>query len=536
MNLLNKNILELLSVDPETHMISFMDRRITIDDTLSGGLLRKELIQVFGEYGAKNVLSRYGYAQGWRTAQMLKETSPELFHGAHGGAHLHMLYGHVFTTFLIQTDGLNGKPLIHSKLEHSYEAEQHITHFGFSEEAICWTLTGFASGYESFKNDREVYFVETKCKGKGDPYCEIEGRFREEWSKETLQEMLPFYGMASTNDLLSELTNRIHNTEKKLKDTKNELANIQLQKKCSKGIVVRSKGMQDILHLAHRAAKVNTSILITGDSGVGKEVLARYIHNSSPRSNKPFIAVNCGAFTETLLETELFGHKKGAFTGADRDHKGLFEEAEGGTLFLDEIGETSLSMQVKLLRVIQEREIKRVGENITRKINVRIISATNKDLEQEAKKANFRKDLFYRLNVITLNIPNLSERTADILPLAHCFLKHASDEMNNDVTGISPSAAKILLGYSWPGNVRELQNVIHRAVALCETVMIGDDDLPSELKREHSISPKSLALKDIEKEHIRKILSINDGDKTKTAKELEIGIATLYRKINEYKL
>ncbi|ADD68347.1 sigma54 specific transcriptional regulator, Fis family [Denitrovibrio acetiphilus DSM 12809] len=535
MNLGNRNISELLKVNPETKIITFLDRRVLIDDSISQGLLRKELIQIFGKYGAKNVLTRYGYAHGWRTAEMLKKESPDLFYGSHGGAYLHMLYGIVFTTRLEQTDGMGDAPLIHSKLEYSYEAEQHILHFGVADEPICWTLTGFASGYESFKNSRDVYFIETKCVGKGDDYCEIEGRFAEKWGDD-LTEHLPFYGMASTNDILQELSSQIHFSEKKLIETKNKLKNLELKKNCSGGMVVRSKKMQEVTDLAHRAARVNTTILICGESGVGKEVLARYIHSKSPDSDKPFVAVNCGAFSESLLESELFGHAKGSFTGAEKEHKGLFEEAEGGTLFLDEIGETSKNMQVKLLRVIQEKEIRRVGENQPRKINLRIISATNKNLEKEVQEGNFRKDLFYRLNVINIKIPPLCQRTEDILPLAHCFIKSAAEEMNVQVTGIAPSASEALLRYNWPGNVRELHNVIHRAAALADSSMIEENDLPPELLTSCSAPSTPISLAEMEKEHIRNCLIINNGDKKRTAQTLNIGIATLYRKIKEYQL
>ncbi|WP_217907626.1 sigma-54-dependent Fis family transcriptional regulator [Desulfosediminicola ganghwensis] len=527
---------DLLKVDSETKIISFLDQRVLIGDSISRGLLRKELIQVFGEYGAKNVLTRYGYAHGWRTAEMLKSKSPKLFHATKGGAHLHMLYGLVFTTAISETDGESDQPLIHSRLEHSYEAEQHLMHFGVADEAVCWTLTGFASGYESFKRQKDVYFLETKCIGKGDEYCEMEGRYAEKWGS-TLQTQLPFYGMASTNDILEELTSRIRDTEQQLKKTRHSLEHLERKRTFLEGMVVRSKAMQDVVDLASRTARVNSPVLITGESGVGKEVLARYIHNTSCGGNKPFIAVNCGAFSETLLESELFGYTKGAFTGAERDHKGVFEEAEGGTLFLDEIGETSLKMQVKLLRVLQEKEIRRIGENGARKVKVRIISATNKVLTDEIKGGNFRQDLYYRLRVIELTIPSLRKRAADILPLAHCFLKEAAHEMQSVATGFSSAAAESLLQYNWPGNVRELQNVIYRAAALCDRGMITRADLPVELRQaedSYTGSEGCRTLRQLEKDHIKRTLELAGGDKREAAKLLGIGLATLYRKLKAH--
>ncbi|QAR33892.1 AAA family ATPase [Geovibrio thiophilus] len=538
MDILNMRINDLLKVDPDSKVIYFMNQRVLIDDSISKGLLRKELIQIFGKYGAKNVLTRYGYAHGWRTAEILKNKFPKLLNSASGGAHLHILFGLFITTMIEQTDGSGDEPLIHSIIKSSHEAEQHLLHFGRSDEPVCWTLTGFASGYESFKHGRDVYFIETKCVGKGDAYCEIEGRFADKWG-DALKEQLPFYGMDSINDIMNELTDRICSTEKKLKKTQMHLQNLELKKHAVEGMVIRSKKMQDIVNLAERTAKVCSPVLIVGDSGAGKEVLARYIHNSSSCAACPFIAVNCGAFTDSLLESELFGHAKGAFTGADREHKGLFEEAEGGTLFLDEIGETSPSMQVKLLRVLQEKEIRRLGENKPRKINVRIISATNRCLETEIKNGSFRKDLYYRLRVIELNIPPLRARTEDILPLAHFFLKQASAEMKTDVTGFSPAAAEVLLNYDWPGNVRELQNAVQRAAALCESRLIGASDLPPEINAADAGGYENSSfrtLEDMERAAVEKTLVHVKGNRKLAADRLGIGVATLYRKLKQYGL
>lgn len=529
---------DLLQVDSETKILSCFGQRVIVADVISRGLLRKELIQIFGTYGAKNVLTRYGYAHGWRTAEMLKTQNPALFNATNGGAYLHRLYGLVFTTSITESDSDENAPLISSKLKHSYEAEQHLLHLGKSQEAICWTLTGFASGYESFKRQKDVYFLERKCTGMGDDYCEIEGRYADQWG-DILKDQLPFYGMASTNDILMELSNQLISTEEKLARTKHQLSTLENHAKTFHGMLVRSQAMQQIVNLGYRVAKNNMPIVIRGESGVGKELMARYIHRQSDSKNNTFLAVNCGAFSEELLESELFGHAKGSFTGADRDHKGLFEEAEGGTLFLDEIAETSLKMQVKLLRVLQEKEIRRVGESFSRKINVRVISASNKDLEQETEKGHFRQDLYYRVKVIELHIPPLRERVADILPLAHSFLQKARDEMSVNVTGFSSNAAEALLCYGWPGNIRELQNVVYRATALCESNKIVVADFPTELRGKYENVGrlnKVQTLADLEKEHIRYTISNNDGDKKAAASQLGIAVATLYRKIKSYNI
>ncbi len=243
-------------------------------------------------------------------------------------------------------------------------------------------------------------------------------------------------------------------------------------------MIVESRQMKDVMSYVERVAKYKTTALLLGESGTGKEMIARAIHEMSDRRNGPFVAVNCGAIPEALLESEFFGHVKGAFTDAVRDKTGLFEEAEGGTLFMDEIGELPPLLQVKLLRVLQEEEIRRVGDTQPRRINVRIIAATLKNLEEETAAGRFRDDLYYRLNVFPIWIPPLRERRDDILPLAGHFLKKFSARHGRDIPGFSPGATDALRSYSWPGNVRELENTVERAVVLCEGSLIGENDLP----------------------------------------------------------
>ncbi len=295
--------------------------------------------------------------------------------------------------------------------------------------------------------------------------------------------------------------------------------------------------MQRVIDLARRAAKVDSSVIVTGESGVGKEVIAKFIHDQSVRMSGPFVPVNCGALTEPLLESELVGHAKGAFTSADRDRVGLFEAANGGTLFLDEIGEISPSVQVKLLRAIQKKEVRRVGENISRPVNIRIIAATNSNLASEVTAGRFRQDLYYRLRVIELPVPPLGERIEDILPLAWFYLNIFSQEMGKVVTGFSSQTVQFLLSYGWPGNVRELKNAIERAVALTPGNVIELEDLPMDLKGVVS-KPVTVGdirpIKDIEREYIMAALKATGGDKDLAAEHLKIGRSTLYRKLTEY--
>jgi DNA-binding NtrC family response regulator len=291
------------------------------------------------------------------------------------------------------------------------------------------------------------------------------------------------------------------------------------------------------MELARRVAQVDSTVLITGENGVGKERIARLIHDESTRTGGAFVALNCGAVPEALLESELFGHAKGAFTGAAQDRAGLFEAANGGTLFLDEIGEVSPAMQVKLLRVLQEREVRRVGENKNRKVNVRVLAATNRDLVTEVNSARFRQDLYYRLKVIELRVPPLRERRNDILPLARLFLIEAGERTGRKMTGLTTRAANRLMRYGWPGNVRELENAIERAVVLSRGTRIDEDDLPEEVglaipdaRARGDVRP----LEEVEREYILAVVKANDGNKVHAAEQLKIGTATLYRKLKLY--
>lgn len=300
-------------------------------------------------------------------------------------------------------------------------------------------------------------------------------------------------------------------------------------------IVGRSPQMLKVYKTIARVADSKSTVLITGESGTGKELVARAIHYNSPRAAKPFVAVDCSSLAENLLESELFGHVRGAFTGAITNKRGLFEEANNGTCFLDEVGDISLSMQAKLLRVLQEHEIKRVGGTETIKIDVRIIAATNKNLEELVAEKKFREDLFYRLNVVTIHLPPLRERPEDIPLLVDHFLRKFASENNKPIPQISPKALDILMRYNWPGNVRELENVIERAVTLSQRPLILPEDLPRRLQTEPTSPlltyhlPSQIPLSELEKLYIKKVLEETGGNKKKAAEILGIDRRTLYR-------
>lgn len=304
-------------------------------------------------------------------------------------------------------------------------------------------------------------------------------------------------------------------------------------------IVGKGATMRSLLELVCRVAETDTTILIQGESGTGKELIARAIHARSRRVSHPFIPIDCGALPEPLLESELFGHVRGAFTGAVTAKKGLFEEGHNGTIFLDEIGVIPLSTQVKLLRVLQEQVIRRVGGTSPIKIDVRVVAATNQDLKRLVEKAVFREDLYYRLNGIVLSVPPLRDRREDIILLAGHFLRHFSQRLGKPVVGISPEAMERLLHYPWPGNVRELEKAIERAVVLTQSGTVSVQDLPPALRGSPGgetlpVSRKGLSLAEVEKAHILSVLYEHGWNQARAAQELEISRTTLWRKLKEY--
>ena len=303
-------------------------------------------------------------------------------------------------------------------------------------------------------------------------------------------------------------------------------------------IIGESKAMKQVYKMIERVSQSDAVVLITGASGTGKELVARAIHDNSGRSENPFLAVNCGAIPIELFSSELFGHKKGSFTGADKDKEGLFVAANNGTLFLDEIAETPQNVQVQMLRALQEKEIKPVGSNYTKSFDTRIITATNKNLEKEVEAGNFREDLYYRLNVIEIKVPALKDRKEDIPVLAHHFIKKYNLELNRQIKGIDYDAMQQLMNHQWKGNVRELENVIERAVLLSENEMINTEDLPpqvvsKEIQDSNGFSHESLnqAIENFEKQHIIQVLHRNDFNRSEAARLLNIDPSTLYRKM-----
>jgi DNA-binding NtrC family response regulator len=532
---------ELLELDPEGGVIRFAGQRALLLDAVAMGLLRQYLVENFGLTAARAVLTQFGFAHGWRMAAAMQEhfqwASNEEWRRA--GPRLYTLEG-LFRAEPGSEDPLSRKGAM---LLASYEAEQHLLHFGRSDSAVCWTICGLISGYVSHTAGEELYVLEDRCLGQGHAACHLLARTRGEWGGEHAEE-LAFFDSGRLEECLdvslSRVTETLKAAEVKLRAHRRALVHVLRDVEEPLGIVAKSPKMRHVVDLARRIAKVDAAVLITGESGVGKERIARLVHDESTRAVGPFIAVNCGAITESLLESELFGHKRGAFTGASSDRPGLFEAANRGTLLLDEIGDVSPGMQVKLLRVLQEMEVRRVGENQSRPVDVRVLAATNRDLAHGVAEDTFRQDLYYRLKVVELHVPPLRDRRDDILPLARLLLADAAARMARKISGLTPQAADQLLRYDWPGNVRELENALERAVALGRGSRVDSGDLPEEIRQtfpkpvvnEEAVQP----LRQIEKEYILAVLELHGGNQTRAAKQLGIGSATLYRKLKRYGL
>jgi DNA-binding NtrC family response regulator len=540
---------ELLDFRPDLGLIRLHEQRVVILSAAAMGLLRKELIDTFGRDLARRLLLRFGYADGYHDAVNLRERFQwrDPLEGLSAGAVLHTLEGIVRSEVVRLERSGEERFEAEFRWHDSYEAEQHVHHFGPSADPVCWSLAGYTSGYTSACLGQEVYFREASCAGQGAKHCSIIGRDAAAWGDDLATLRADFQG-ATLKDEIERLQIAVHRRtrdlakrERMLEQRERELNALRdrIQRHAeSRRFVVRSPAMQEVLELAAQVAPLDTTVLVYGESGTGKEFVVRMIHEQSSRASGSFVSVNCAALTETLLESELFGHVRGAFTGAVRDKPGLFELASNGTLFLDEIGEVAPTIQAKLLRALQEREIRRVGGERTIKVNTRVIAATNRDLRAAVAAGTFREDLYFRLGAFIISIPPLRDRRDDIPVMVHEFMRRAATRMGKDVRTISAEAMTLLIRYSWPGNVRELEHAIERAVILARGTTISVRELPPELSESQSRTPSgdTLDLKAHEERLIAKALERFNGNRKKAAAALNISPVTLWRKMKEYGL
>jgi two-component system, NtrC family, response regulator HydG len=453
-----KEILSRFKFSPESGQIWLDSQRMIMVHTAAMSSLRRELIESIGRERARGVLTRMGYASGVRDAQFIRsmypdESDKDLFEL---GPQLHNIEGIVKATpVYIEIDVTRNVCRGEFIWENSYEAEVHCEAFGIDSEPICWMQVGYATGYTSTLFGSTVLYREVECAAKGDQNCRIIGKVEAELSVKEKEE-LKYLKPDSLADRLLELQEQVD----KLR------ASLNREDSNDPDIIGNSRSIENVKELVDKVASSQVTVMLLGDTGVGKELFSRRIHKLSSRVKAPFIALNCAAIPEDLIESELFGVEKGAFTGASRSRPGRFERAHGGTLFLDEVGELSAGAQVKLLRVIQEGELERIGDTSPRKVDVRLIVATNIDLWQAVGTGEFRSDLFYRLNTYPVIIPPLRERLEDIPLLVERFVERYCIRHDKKIDGCSEDAMNALMDYHWPGNIRELENIIERGVIL----------------------------------------------------------------------
>ncbi|MCZ4303410.1 sigma 54-interacting transcriptional regulator [Zoogloeaceae bacterium G21618-S1] len=446
----------LVRFSSEDGLIWLDQNRMVLMHTASLSELRKELITSLGNEQARRVLTRMGYAAGVRDAELARKIRghQSLKDAFVVGPQLHMLEGSVQVETVrlnmdIDKGEFDGEFIWHN----SWEAEVHLSEFGHAADPICWMELGYASGYTTAFMGRFILFKEVECAATGTNHCRIVGRPAEAWPD--ADAYLPYFEEDSVLGKLLELRDQV-----------DALRSTLCKNRPITNLIGASTGFQNAISLITKAAATNVTVLLLGETGVGKERFARTLHELGARKDAPFVAINCAALPHDLIESELFGVEKGAYTGADTSRAGKFERADGGTLFLDEIGELPAAAQAKLLRALQEGEIERLGGDQVRKVNVRLVAATNVNLQEAVKEGRFRNDLYYRLNVYPVTIPPLRERASDIPLLVDALLKRFTALHDKKLMGITDKALRALGDYAWPGNIRELENIIERGVIL----------------------------------------------------------------------
>lgn len=451
---IDRAVAEHVCFSPDAGQISLYGQRMLLLHAASFIALRRELIDRLGTAQTREIMTRLGYQQGFDDGVRVRDSGEgsSVHDLLSMGPRLREMEGFVrnHPMDVMSCDVERGTFWGDYFWTASIEAQAHLEHRGISGEPACWMMLGYASGYSTAVTGIPILWRELECAAMGHAHCRVVGRPLADWPDLSEEEtshlqIEPFVGVprrpsAARDDGLSTLGN----------------------------MVGASAGFNAVAGMVRRVAPTESTVLFLGESGVGKERFARALHSISARADKPFVAINCAAIPNELVEAELFGVEKGAFTGADRARQGRFERAEGGTLFLDEIAALPLPSQGKLLRVLQEREVERVGDVRTRKVDVRIVAAANRDLREEVEAGRFREDLFYRLNVFPVTIPPLRHRRDDIPLLVSLFVRRCCDRLNKTVIGLSRRAHEALWSYHWPGNVRELENMIERSVILCD--------------------------------------------------------------------
>ncbi len=544
------HLAEILDFRPDQGIIRLHEQRVILLSAAAMGLLRKELIDTLDLETARRLFLRFGYADGYHDAVSLRDRGKwsDQFEGLRAGIVLHRLAGIARPEIVqLEHEAKSGRFLGKVMWHDSYVAEQHVHHYGRSDTPVCWSLVGYASGYASACLGQEIYFREHECLAQGASHCTVIGRDAASWGDDLDTLRADFQGgslgreVERLRDVVHRKLQEVNRRERVVATRERELSVLRervARRAVSKQFVAGSVPMQDVLELAARVAPLDTTVLLSGESGTGKEFIVRMIHDESPRAAGSFVSINCAALTETLLESELFGHVRGAFTGAVRDKAGLFEVASDGTLFLDEVGEVAPTVQAKLLRALQEREIRRVGAERTISVNARVVAATNRDLRAAVAAGAFREDLYFRLGGFVITVPPLRDRREDIPLLVHDFLRRAAQRVKKDVQAVSAEALTALMRYGWPGNVRELEHAVERAVIVARGDTIRPRDLPPEISQTapRRVSDDSLDLHEQERAMIARALERFRGNRREAAEALKISTVTLWRRVKQYGL
>ena len=458
-----QDLAKRLRFAPQQGRIWLDDQRMMLMHISNLGSLRQELIEGMGKERARGLITRIGYQAGARDAQMSRRVraNRSAIDDFLAGPQLVSLEGIVFCEPLgLHIDVEKGEYFGDFHLVDCAEAEAHVATYGIGNEGVCWMLVGYACGYTSAFMGRPILWREVECRSMGHEKCRVIGKPVEEW--EDAENDLRFLQIGdfvkwSTSDAPMPAAGGAKISPAQQTEARTEF-----------GMVGISSGFNTVVHMVKKVAPTEATVLFLGESGVGKEIFANNLHQLSMRSAGPFVAINCAAIPEHLMESELFGVEKGAYTGATASRPGRFERADGGTLFLDEIGTLSFTAQGKLLRAIQQGEIERVGDSKTRRVDVRLVAATNVNLRAAVKAGTFREDLFFRLNVFPIKVPPLRQRRDDIPLMMNWFLQRFSKKHRKSISGFRERAVDALVSYDWPGNVRELENMIERAVILAE--------------------------------------------------------------------
>ena len=461
-----RDLTESLVFSPGDGRIWLDDQRMLLWRSSTFGAFRRELIASMGQEQARSLLTRVGYTAGARDAELVRSNWPDSdpANVFHAGPRMHKLEGVVRPeTIAFEFDIARGDFFADYWWHDSSEDDEHIAAFGIGAEPACWMQLGYASGYASAFMGKMIFYREVACRSSGAEVCRIVGRPADQWDSPE-QDLRYFATDTSALQIRRSLGTPVHGEDRnRLKAAPSADAMGSTSK-----LVGISSSFSAARHLCERVASTQATVLFTGPSGAGKELFAQTLHSISPRAGAPFVAINCAAIPDTLIESELFGVEKGAFTGASVSRPGRFERAQGGTLFLDEIAQLSFVAQGKLLRALQERRIERVGGVREIEVDVRVVAATNLDLRTEVAEGRFREDLFFRLNVFPIALPPLKDRRDDIPLLMEVFLGRYAGQHNREVPGFTSRAVQALLQYDFPGNIRELQNLVERGV-----IMVG---------------------------------------------------------------